>query len=179
MAMSEILREGIMGVVQDEEKTDLIMNICESVARSATALESHVLVEAADGKGNKYETLKDMAVWLLMEADAFNVIHWNTDKLSKHELLGSLYDLCRETGDQLAEAYIAIMDKPIEVGKPTTFPKTSAKDSDVLAHIKELQQRMQEAVQKNPGFSDGVKNYFADFDEKITTIIYKWARFGA
>jgi hypothetical protein len=38
---------------------------------------------------------------------------------------------------------------------------------------------MQEAVSKNPKFSEGVKNYFADFDEKITSIIYKWSRFSA
>ena len=180
MSLKNVLREGIMGVVQDEEQADMIMAICESVAHSAAgAAKATPMLEAADGKGKSYETLKDMAMWLLVESNALNVIHWNVDRNSKHELLNEAYDLCRDTGDKLAEAYIAIVDRPIEVKQAPAMPSTDAKDDAVLSHLKNLQQRMQEAVEKNPNFSEGVKNIFADFDEKITTIIYKWARFGA
>jgi len=180
MSMQNVLREGIMSIVNDEETTDLIMAVCESVARSAAgAAKSAALMEAADGQGKSYGTLKDMAMWLLVESNALNVIHWNVDRNNKHELLNEAYDLCRDTGDKLAEAYIAIVDHPIEVRTPPAFPSTDSKDEAVLSHLKNLQTRMQEAVAKNPKFSEGVKNIFADFDEKITTIIYKWARFGA
>jgi hypothetical protein len=60
--------------------------------------------------------------------------------------------------------------------KPTDTPPS---DEGVLNRLKTLQSRMQEAVSKNSKFSEGVKNIFADFDEKITTIIYKWSRFSA
>ena len=179
MSFASVLEEGIMGIVQDEEKTREIMAICETVAHYGSQELHFTLLEAADGKGKEYDTLKNMAMWLLTEANALNVIHWNTDRMSKHELLNEAYELCRDTGDQLAEAYIAIMDKDIEVTAAPAFPSTSKKDEDVLAHLKELQKRMQEAVEKNDNFSEGVKNIFADFDEKITTIIYKWSRFAA
>lgn len=180
MSLQSVLREGIMSVVNDEEQTDMIMAVCESVARSAAgAAQTSAMFEAADGKGKSYETLKDMAMWLLVEGNALNVIHWNVDRNSKHELLDEAYNLCRDTGDKLAEAYIAIVDHAIDVKKAPALPSTDVKDSAVLAHLKNLQKRMQEAVEKNPKFSEGVKNIFADFDEKITTIIYKWARFGA
>ena len=179
MSMKDILREGFMSVVPDAEVTDTLMGICEAVAGAGNAAAASPLMEAADSKGNEYETLKDMAVWLLMEGNALNVIHWNVDKNSKHELLDEAYSLCRNTGDQLAEAYIAIVDKDIKVGRAPALPSTSSKDSDVLAHLKNIQKRMQEAVAKNSKFSEGVKNIFADFDETMTTIIYKWSRFSA
>ena len=179
MSMKDVLREGFMSVVQDAETADTLMGICEAVAGTSNAMTATPLMEAADGKGKEYDTLKDMAMWLLVEGTALNVIHWNVDKNSKHELLNEAYDLCRDTGDKLAEAYIAIMDRDISVTKAPALPSTSAKDSDVLAHLKNLQKRMQDAVAKNPDFSEGVKNIFADFDEAITTIIYKWSRFSA
>lgn len=180
MSMQDVLREGIMGVVNDEEQTAMIMAVCESVAKSAAgSAKGKAMLEAADGKGKSYDTLKDMAMWLLTESNALNVIHWNVDRNSKHELLDEAYSLCRDTGDKLAEAYIAIVDKAIDVKNAPAFPSTDSKDEAVLAHLKTLQKRMQEAVEKNPNFSEGVKNIFADFDEQITTIIYKWARFSA
>ena len=179
MSFANVLQEGIMGIVQDEEQTREIMAVCETVAHYSNMGLNIPLVEAADGKGKEYDTLKNMAMWLLTEANAINVIHWNTDRLSKHELLDETYKLCRDTGDQLAEAYIAIMDKDIEVTEAPKFPSTSKKDADVLEHLKNLQSRMQEAAERNENFSEGVKNIFADFDEKITTIIYKWSRFAA
>jgi len=180
MSFQSVLREGIMGIVNDEEQTDMIMAVCESVARSAAGAErTAAMFEASDGKGKSYETLKDMAMWLLVESNALNVIHWNVDRNSKHELLNEAYDLCRDTGDKLAEAYIAIVDRPIDIRKAPALPSTDTKDAAVLEHLKNLQKRMQEAVEKNPKFSEGVKNIFADFDEQITTIIYKWARFSA
>ena len=178
MTFTKVLEEGIMGIVQDEEKTREIMTICETVAHYSNPGIPVPLIEAADGEGKEYDTLKNMAMWLLTESNALNVIHWNTDRLSKHELLNEAYELCRDTGDQLAEAYIAIMDKDIEVTEAPKFPSTSKNDSDVLAHLKNIQARMQEALEKNDNFGEGVKNIFADFDEKITTIIYKWSRFA-
>ena len=180
MSLKNVLREGIMGIVGDEEQTNMIMAVCESVGRYAAGeLQLHAVFEAADGKGKSYETLKDMAMWLLTESNALNVIHWNVDRNSKHELLDEAYSLCRDTGDKLAEAYIAIMDKDIVVKQPPAFPSTDTDDAAILKHLKNLQDRMQEAVSKNPSFGEGVKNIFADFDEKITTIIYKWSRFSA
>lgn len=180
MALESVLRDGIMSIVGDEDKTDLIMAVCESVARvAARERAASPIMEAADGKGDSFGTLKELAVWLLVESNALNVIHWNVDRNTKHELLNEAYDLCRDTGDQLAEAYIAIVDRTIEVKSVPAFPSTDSKDEAVLEHLKNLQKRMQEAVEKNPKFSEGVKNIFADFDEKITSIIYKWARFGA
>lgn len=178
MSLKNVLREGIMGVVQDEEQADMIMSICESVAASANADgRFRAMFEASDGKGNAYDTLKDMAMYLLVEGNALNVIHWNVDRNVKHELLDEAYELCRSTGDKLAEAYIAIVDRSIDVKKAPALPSTAVDDAAVLKHLKDLQARMQEAIEKNPKFSEGVKNIFADFDEKITTIIYKWARF--
>lgn len=177
MSMKAVLREGIMGVVGDEEKADLIMGICESVTAMAAAGKMSPIMEASDGKGDSYATLKDMAVWLLTESNALNVIHWNVDSNNKHELLNEAYDLCRDTGDQLAETYIAITDRDIDVKTAPKFPSTDKSDDAVLEHLRNLQERMQEASAKNPKFSEGVKNIFADFDEKITTIIYKWSRF--
>ena len=151
MSMKAVLREGIMGVVGDEEKADLIMGICESVTAMAAAGKMSPIMEASDGKGDSYATLKD--------------------------LLNEAYDLCRDTGDQLAETYIAITDRDIDVKTAPKFPSTDKSDDAVLEHLRNLQERMQEASAKNPKFSEGVKNIFADFDEKITTIIYKWSRF--
>lgn len=176
MSFATILQEGIMGIVQDEEKTREIMEVCRTVAHYSNPGLAKPFIEAADGKGSEYETLKNMAMWLLTEANALNVIHWNTDRLNKHELLNEAYDLCRDTGDQLAEAYIAIMDRDIEVTSAPKFPSTSTKHGDVLSHLKDIQGRMQEATERNAKFSEGVKNIFADFDEKITEIIYKWSR---
>jgi hypothetical protein len=38
---------------------------------------------------------------------------------------------------------------------------------------------MNQACSKNPKFPEGVKNAFADFDEAMTTIIYKYSQFTA
>jgi DNA-binding ferritin-like protein len=179
MSMKDILREGFRSVVKDDEVTETLMGICEAVAGTYNAGSASPLMEAADGKGKEYDTLKDMAMWLLVEGTALNVIHWNVDRNNKHELLDEAYNLCRDTGDKLAETYIALTDKDIKVTRSPALPSTSAKDSDVLAHLKDIQKKMQGAVEKNPKFSEGVKNIFADFDEAITTIIYKWSRFGA
>lgn len=172
LRFKEILRENIERLVGDSETTDAIMTLCETVGNMASVNEKSraILMEAADQKGNSYDTLKDMAKWLLKEGNDLNEFHWNVDKNSKHELLDEAYTLCRDSGDKLAEAYIAIMDKPTD---------TPPSDEEVLNRLKTLQSRMQEAVSKNPKFSEGVKNYFADFDEKITSIIYKWSRFSA
>lgn len=176
-----ILREGIEGIVGDAETADAVMNLCKTIVEMSAVNERSraVLMEAADQKGNGYDTLKEMAIWLLVEGNALNVIHWNVDKNSKHELLNEAYDLCRDTGDKLAETYIGIVDKAIVATKMPALPSTDTGDAAVLKHLKNLQARMQEAVSKNPKFSEGVKNIFADFDEKITTIIYKWGRFSA
>jgi DNA-binding ferritin-like protein len=172
LRFKEILRENIERLVGDSETTDAIMTLCETVGKMASVNEKSraILMEAADQKGNSYDTLKDMAKWLLKESNDLNEFHWNVDKNSKHELLDEAYTLGRDIGDKLAEAYIAIMDKPTD---------TPPSDEEVLNRLKTLQRRMQEAVSKNSKFSEGVKNYFADFDEKITSIIYKWSRFSA
>lgn len=180
MALKDVLREEIHEVLNDAEKTEVIMSICESIARYAeSGAQGAALLEASDGKGNSYETLKDMAIWLLAEGNALNVIHWNVDNNSRHELLNDAYSLCRDAGDQMAEAYIAITGKPLKVGKQPAMPSTDESPNAVLEHLKGIQTRMQEAVSKNARFSEGLKNIFADFDEKMTTIVYKWSRFQA
>ena len=136
-------------------------------------------MEAADGKGDDYETLAELAMWLLVEGNVLNQLHWNTDKNVKHELLNEAYDLCRDTGDKLAETYVALTGKSCD----KEFPKVSAgaglKDDDVLALLRKISSHMNQACAKNPNFSEGVKNIFADFDEQMTTIIYKFRQFTA
>ncbi len=133
-------------------------------------------LEAADGKGASYETVKDLAMWLLAESNALNVAHWNVDTMNKHSLLDNAYTLCRMTGDKLAETYISITNKPIK-GTCPEVSELEIDDESVLAKLKELQTRMQEACDSNGKFSEGLKNIFADFDESITDIIYKYQQF--
>ena len=127
-------------------------------------------MEAADGKGEDYSTVKDMAGWLLDESNGLNRMHWGVDKMSKHTLLQEAYDLCRDTGDKLAETYVAL------TGKKASDVDTD--DETVVAKLKELGARMNEAVAKNDGFPEGLKNIFADFDEKLTDILYKYQQFN-
>ena len=178
MSMASILREGFVRVTGSEEQADCLMALCESVAHMSEEKQKPVF-EAADGQGAGYATLKDMALWLLMEGNALNVIHWNAETNFQHELLNEAYDLCRDVGDQLAETYIAKTGKDIEVkpGFLKDIPSTDSDTDKVLAHFKNLQEKMAGAVEKNPKFGEGIKNIFADFDEKITTIIYKWGQF--
>ena len=136
-------------------------------------------LEAADGIGDGYETLKELAVWLLVEGDVLNQLHWNTDKSIKHELLNEAYDLCRDTGDKLAETYIALTGKPCDVNFPKVSAGSGLKDEDTLTILKKINSHMNEACAKNGKFSEGVKNIFADFDEAMTTIIYKFSQFSA
>lgn len=178
MSMAKILREGFVRVTGSEEQADCLMSLCESVAHLSEE-RSRPVFEASDGLGEKYKTLKDMAMWLLMEGNALNVIHWNAETNFQHELLSEAYELCRDTGDQLAETYIAKTGKDIEP-KPGFLKDVPSTDSDkekVLAHFKSIQEKMAGAIEKNPKFGEGIKNIFADFDEKMTTIIYKWGQF--
>lgn len=127
-------------------------------------------MEAADAKGDSFSTVKEMANWLLDESNEVNNMHWGVDKMSKHTLLQEAYDLCRDTGDALAETYVSI------TGKPASDAKTD--DESVIAKLKNLQERMAEASAKNEKFPEGLKNIFADFDEKITSILYKYKQFN-
>ena len=133
-------------------------------------------MEAADGKGDSYETVKDLAMWLLGESNALNVVHWNVDKMAKHTLLQEAYELCRDTGDKLAETYIAITKQAIK-GTVPEAAEIGVDDESVMKCLENRQTRIQEAVSKNDKFSEGLKNIFADFDENITTIIYKYRQF--
>lgn len=135
--------------------------------------------EAADGKGNSYDTLKELAVWLLVEGDILNQLHWNTDTSLKHNLLNEAYELCRNTGDKLAETYIALTGKECDTKFPQLTTGSGLTDSDVIALLKKIDTHMNQACAKNEGFSEGVKNIFADFDESLTTIIYKFSQFSA
>ena len=135
--------------------------------------------EAADGIGGDYDTLKDLAVWLLVESNVLNQLHWNTDKNLKHELLNEAYELCRDTGDKLAETYIALTGKPCDKEFPKVDSGVGLKDTDVVALLKTIDSHMNQACAKNPKFPEGVKNAFADFDEAMTTIIYKYSQFSA
>ena len=127
-------------------------------------------LEAADGKGQDFKTVKDLANWLLDESNGLNHMHWGVDKMSKHGLLEEAYDLCRDTGDALAETYISL------TGKPASDAKTD--DEAVIKKLEELQFHMADAVAKNDKFPEGLKNIFADFDEKITSILYKYRQFN-
>lgn len=155
-----------------------IAEICGSKAGLVAAAYRPKL-EASDGIGHDYDTLQELAMWLLVEANVLNQLHWNTDKNLKHELLNEAYELCRDTGDKLAETYIALSGKPCD----KSFPKVSAgaglKDSDALALLKKIDSHMNKACLDNDKFSEGVKNIFADFDEAMTTIIYKYSQFTA
>lgn len=153
-------------------------NICGSKA-GLVAASFAPQMEAADGQGSGYETLKELAVWLLVESNVLNQLHWNTDKNLKHELLNEAYELCRDTGDKLAETYIALTGKPCDKEFPKVSSGASLKDSDTLAVLKKINEHMNDACAKNDKFSEGVKNIFADFDESMTTIIYKYTQFSA
>ena len=158
---------------------------CESVQRvcpnnSAAVLAAYApRLEAGDGVGNNYETLKEMAVWLLVEANALNQIHWNVDRMVKHTLLNEAYDLCRDAGDKLAETYMALTNKPCDKEFPAGSKSTDLDDKAVLELLKYIDKHMNDAVKKNDKFPEGVKKIFADFDEDMTTIIYKYQQFAA
>jgi hypothetical protein len=125
-------------------------------------------MEAAEGKGD-YSAVKELAGWLLDESNGLNRMHWQVDKMSKHELLQEAYDLCRDTGDQLAETYIAL------TGNAAADVNTD--DEVVIEKLQELRHRINDAAAKNDGYPEGLKNIFADFDEKITSIMYKYRQF--
>ena len=158
---------------------------CEAVQRICPNNSGAVLavyaprLEAEDGIGNNYETLKEMAVWLLVEGNALNQIHWNVDKMVKHTLLNEAYDLCRDAGDKLAETYMALTNKPCDKEFPAASKSTKLDDKAVLELLKYINKHMNDAVKKNDKFPEGVKNIFADFDEAMTTIIYKYQQFSA
>ena len=161
--------------------------VAEIVGNSDTTLVEavskicHACYEAADGKGNDYSTLKDMALWLLAESNVLNVYHWNASVMTKHELLQEAYELCRDTGDKLAETYMSITDNAC-TGKADNVVGLTEKegtDEEALKLLETLQENMQGAVSKNDEFSEGIKNIFADFDESITKIIYKYKQFKA
>ena len=127
--------------------------------------------EAADGKGVNYESVKESANWLLDSSNELNNMHWDVDKMSKHTLLQEAYDLCRDTGDKLGETYVAL------TGKAASDAKVD--DESVIAKLEELQKHMADLGAKNPKFPEGLKNVLADFDEKITGILYKYRQFTA
>ena len=126
--------------------------------------------EAADGKGGNFDSVKDLAKWLLTSSNELNEMHWDVNKMSKHTLLQDAYDLCRDTGDSLAEKYVALAHKPASDAK--------VDDESVIAKLEELQTHMADAVKKNPNFPAGLKNVFANFDEKMTDILYKYRQFN-
>ena len=126
-------------------------------------------MEASDGKGGDYSTVKEMANWLLDESNELNRMHWGVAKMSKHVLLQEAYDLCRDTGDKLAETYVALSGN--------AAAEVNTDDETVIGKLQELGARMNEAVVKNDRFPEGLKNIFADFDEKLTSILYKYKQF--
>lgn len=157
---------------------EAVFRVCGEKALGVIAAFSPKL-EAADGKGNGYETLKELALWLLVEANVLNQIHWNVDTMNKHTLLNEAYDLCRDTGDKLAETYMSLTGKPCDKEFPDTPRSVKFDDKAVVGLLKSINDNMKNAVEKNPKFSEGVKNIFADFDESMTTILYKYQQFNA
>ena len=155
-----------------------VQRVCPENSNAVLAAYAPRL-EAEDGVGNKYETLKEMAVWLLVEGNALNQIHWNVDKMVKHTLLNEAYDLCRDAGDKLAETYMALTNKPCDKEFPSSPKSIDLDDKAVLELLKYIDKHMNDAVKKNENFPEGVKNIFADFDEAMTTIIYKYQQFTA
>ena len=155
-----------------------LQRVCPN--NSAAVLAAYApRLEAGDGVGNNYETLKEMAVWLLVEANALNQIHWNVDRMVKHTLLNEAYDLCRDAGDKLAETDMALTNKPCDKEFPAASKSTDLDDKAILELLKYIDKHMNDAVKKNDKFPEGVKNIFADFDEAMTTIIYKYQQFTA
>jgi len=128
-------------------------------------------MEAVDGKGDDYSTVSELAKWLLDASNELNEMHWGVDKMSKHTLLQEAYELCRDTGDKLAETYVALAKKPAA--------DVNVDDDSVISKLEELQSHMADAVTKNDKFPEGLKNIFADFDEKITSILYKYRQFDS
>lgn len=137
------------------------------------------MVEAADGKGVAHETLKEIAMWLLSEGNALNIMHWNVGTSHKHKVLNEAYDLCRDTGDKLAETYIAKTGNECFGTVPAAKVERKSGDEGILARLREINNRMNDAVAKNPKFTEGVKNIFADFDEKMTGLIYNYSQFDS
>lgn len=154
-------------------KTKILIEAATKITGDPMVAKSIALMvarfEAADGKGGNYDSVKDTANWLLDSSNDLNKMHWGVKKMSKHTLLQDAYDLCRDVGDRLAESYVAI------TGKPAADVKVD--DETVIAKLKELQSHMADVAAKNPKMSEGVKNIYADFDEKMTDIIYKFTQF--
>lgn len=127
-------------------------------------------MEAVDEKDETFSIVSDLANWLLDESNGLNKMHWGVDKMNKHVLLEEAYELCRDTSDKLAETYISL------TGKKAANVKVD--DETAITKLKELQTRMGDAVAKHDKFPEGLKNIFADFDEKITDILYKYRQFN-
>lgn len=157
--------------------------ICGDATKTMKVVNAYFpVLEATDGKGNSYETLKELAIWLLTEGNILNVFHWNVHKSNKHELLNEAYELCRDTGDAMAETYIALTGNDCKPSSANFGGKSSdwaPSDNEILATLKNINKHMNNAVKKNGDFSEGVKNLFADFDEKMTSIIYKFSQFDS
>lgn len=150
----------------------------ESIVNELTSRKP--VVEAADGVGDGYETLKELALWLLNSSNVLNVFHWNSSNNTKHELLNEAYELCRSTADKLGETYVEKTGKKVG-GEYTmkTVSELNPSDKDVVSYLTNIQTDMNNAVEKNEKFSEGIKNVFADFDESITSILYKYKQFDS
>lgn len=134
-------------------------------------------IEASDKKGGNYNTLQELAVWLLVQANILNRMHWNTDTNFSHEILNEAYDLCRDVGDALAEKYVGATGEKVDAPFPSATDSVDVDKDSAVKMVKNIRDHMARACSKNPGFSEGIKNIFADFDDKIDTIIYKMSRF--
>lgn len=149
-------------------------------AMTRAVMEAYEVCFEADGKQRKsYESLRKMAIRLLAEANSFNVMHWNADSMNRHNLLQEMYELCRDTGDSMAETYMSLTEKPCMPASDSELHAGSQGPDDALDSMVALKDDMNAVVAANPGFTEGVKNLFADFDEKATSIIYKYRQFKA
>ena len=74
---------------------------------------------------------------------------------------------------------MALTNKPCDKEFPAASKSTNLDDKAVLELLKYIDKHMNDAVKKNDKFPEGVKNIFADFDEAMTTIIYKYQQFAA
>lgn len=178
MSKRSVFEEGVSIIVGNSGLSKKVVSECVSFIESVAGRRA--MMEADAGNKDKYAALKEMAFYLISQGDVFNVYHWHTPTNTAHALLDDMYQLCRTTGDKLAETYMVLSGGDcIPDGKRIGLDVDSWEydHGKVLDRMMDVQETMKNVVKAHDEYSEGVKNIFADFDEAALIITYKYSKF--
>ena len=164
--------------MQENKFDKMERGLARLVGRPVTFMESAETKE----KDVSIDVLKAAACDMLEYANEFHVYHWNASSNFEHEIMNEAYDLMRDTADRLAERYLSFgsVSSFVPEGNFGTDRKDWSPGKDtVLSRMESILDGMNRAMKENPGLSlyGGIGNIFADFDEKMSVLIYKYRRF--